>query len=71
MSCCDLVAAIKKRDANLPVVVISAPGIHHCPLADYMLESFDPVRLLSLLQGLVPAATEAIEKTNERLSDTR
>jgi DNA-binding NtrC family response regulator len=71
MSCCDLVAAIKHRDAKLPIIVISAPGTHHCPQADYMLESFDPVRLLALLQSLVPAATNAIEKNNEKLSQDR
>ncbi len=68
MSCCDLVAAIKQRDAKLPIIVVSAPGSHHCPQADYMLESFDPVRLLALLQSLVPAAAAVIEKTDEHLS---
>jgi DNA-binding response OmpR family regulator len=71
MSCCDLVAAIKQRDAKIPIVVISAPGSHHCPQADYMLESFDPVRLLALLQSLVPSATNTIERNNEKLSQDR
>ena len=68
MSCCDLVAAIKQRDAKLPIIVVSAPGTHHCPQADYMLESFDPVRLLALLQSLVPTAAAVIEKNDERLN---
>jgi DNA-binding NtrC family response regulator len=67
MVCCDLVAKIKESDAKLPVIVISAPGTHQCPQADYLLESFEPARLLVLLQSLVPSATEAIEKRNEQL----
>jgi DNA-binding NtrC family response regulator len=71
MTCCDLTEAIKERDSKLPVVVISAPGTHECPHADYMLESFDPGRLLALLQSLVPSATASIEKKNEQLNQTR
>ena len=68
MSCCELVGHIKKFDANLPVVTISAPGTHECPEADHMLESFEPAKLLTLLQSLVPVETAAIEKRNEQLT---
>jgi len=68
MTCCDLVAQIKQNDAKLPVVVISAPGTHECPQADHLLESFEPAKLLVLLQSLVPAETAAIEKRNEELT---
>jgi CheY-like chemotaxis protein len=68
MTCCDLVASLKKANAKLPVVVISAPGTHECPEADHLLESFDPAKLLALLQSLTPAATAAIEKRNEELT---
>jgi CheY-like chemotaxis protein len=68
MSCCDLVAKLKELDANLPVVVISAPGTHDCPQADHLLESFEPAKLLALLQSLAPAETAAIEKRNEQLT---
>jgi DNA-binding NtrC family response regulator len=68
MTCCDLVARIKEFDAKLPVVVISSPGTHECPQADHLLESFEPARLLALLQSLDPSATEAIEKRNEQLN---
>ncbi len=71
MKCCDLVAKIKERDAKLPVIVISAPGTHDCPQADHQLESFEPARLLVLLQSLVPDATAAIEKRNEQLTKTQ
>ena len=68
MPCCDLVSALKTLQPHLPVVVISSPGTHECPQADHMLESFEPGRLLTLLQALVPAETAAIEKHNEQLN---
>ena len=68
MSCCDLIAKLKLIAPNLPIVVISAPGTHECPQADHMLESFEPAKLLVLLQSLVPAQTAAIEKHNEHLT---
>jgi DNA-binding NtrC family response regulator len=70
MSCCDLTAAIKKSAPKLPVVVISSPGTHDCPQADHVLESFEPAKLLRLLQSLVPEETAAIEKRNEQLNQT-
>jgi CheY-like chemotaxis protein len=71
MACCDLVARLKQIDAKLPIVVISAPGTHECSQADYQLESFEPAKLLALLQSLVPAETAAIEKRNEQLTQTQ
>jgi CheY-like chemotaxis protein len=68
MKCCDLVARLKEIAPPLPVVVISAPGTHECPQADHLLESFEPSKLLALLQALVPAQTAAIEKRNEQLT---
>jgi CheY-like chemotaxis protein len=69
MTCCDLVAQLKHANAALPIVVISAPGTHECPQADHLLESFQPAKLLMLLQSLVPVETAAIEKRNEELTE--
>jgi DNA-binding NtrC family response regulator len=71
MSCCDLVAGIKAQSPQMPVVVISSPGTHECEQADHLLESFEPARLLNLLQSLVPAETAEIEKRNEELNQIR
>ena len=71
MPCCELVAQIKQESTGLPVIVISAPGTHECPQADHLLESFEPAKLLALLQSLVPAETAAIEKRNEELTKTK
>jgi hypothetical protein len=71
MSCCDLTAKIKATNPRMPIVVISSPGTHECKDADHMLESFEPGRLLVLLQSLVPEAAAAIEKRNEQLNQTQ
>jgi DNA-binding response OmpR family regulator len=71
MSCCDLVAGIKAQRSDIPVVVISSPGTHECDQADHMLETFEPARLLTLLQSLVPAEAAEIEKRNEELNQIR
>ena len=71
MSCCDLVTKLKEIDSKIPVVVISAPGTHECPQADHLLESFEPAKLLSLLQSLNPTEAAAIEKRNEHLTKTQ
>lgn len=68
MTCCDLVAEIKQFNEKLPIIVISAPRTHECPQADHMLESFDPAKLLFLLQSLAPAETAKIEQRNEQLT---
>ena len=66
---CDQVAhQIKLLQPKLPVVVIAAPGFKGCPEADYLLESFDPAKLLEILRGLKPESSAEIEKRNEELS---
>ena len=71
IACCELVPQLKKLQPNTPVVVIGGPGIHHCPGADHVLESFEPAKLLFLLQSLVPEDTALIEKRNEQLDKHR
>jgi CheY-like chemotaxis protein len=66
MSCTDMVRALKKISAAVPVVLVGYPKHENCE-ADYQLESFDPRALLVLLQKLRPKETLAIEKRNETL----
>ena len=68
MSCSELIAALKEMKPNLPVIAVSAPGTAACRGADFHLESFDPKKLLGILQSLEPQQTAAIEKRNEELS---
>jgi DNA-binding response OmpR family regulator len=70
MSCADLIAGLKQKNAALPVVAIGAPGVHNCDAADHTLETFDPARLLLLLETLVPKQTAAIHAQNVQLSES-
>lgn len=64
----ELVRGIKKLQPKLPVIVISSPGFEECPDADFHLDSFQPAKLLSILQSLQPEETAEIERRNEELS---
>jgi DNA-binding response OmpR family regulator len=66
--CDDLAREIKTLQPKLPIIVIAAPGFQGCPDADYLLESFDPAKLLEILRSLKPEESAAIEKRNEDLS---
>jgi CheY-like chemotaxis protein len=67
-SCFDLVTALREIQPRLIVIAVSAPGADPVPNADHQLESFDPRRLLALLEKLKPYETAAIEARNEDLS---
>jgi DNA-binding response OmpR family regulator len=67
-SCVDLVKELKRIQPKLVVITVSAPGADPVPNADYQLESFDPRRLLALLEKLKPYETAVIEARNEDLS---
>ena len=68
VSCSDVAQEVKRLQPKMPIIVIATPGFIGCPEADYLLESFDPARLLEILRGLKPEASAAIEKRNEDLS---
>jgi DNA-binding response OmpR family regulator len=68
ISCVDVAGKIKLLQPTIPVIVIAAPGFDGCPQADYVLESFDPAKLLEILRGIKPEAAAEIEKRNEQLS---
>ena len=63
MDCCDLVRALKSVRPGLPVVVVSSPRARTmCTEGDHVLESFEPARLIDLLQKLLPTAAAAIQQ---------
>ena len=66
--CSHLVQSIKVMQPNIPVIVITPPGAVHCYGADHYLESFDPKRLLGILQELVPEGAAIIEAREESLA---
>lgn len=68
LSCTEVAASLKKIKPSIPIIVIAAPGFAGCPPADYILESFDPGKLLDTLRDLEPKDSAEIEQRNEQLS---
>ena len=68
-SSADLVRSLKDLDPKMTVILIGRPGTEFSPAADYHLESFDPNKILTLLQRLQPEQAAAIERRNETLSE--
>jgi len=68
VSCSDVAIEVKQLQPKIPIIVIAAPGFSGCPQADYLLESFDPAKLLETLRRLKPEASAEIERRNEELS---
>lgn len=66
--CDDLVNSLRRIQPKVVVIAVSAPGADNVPNADHQLESFDPRKLLALLEKLKPYETAAIEARNEDLS---
>jgi response regulator RpfG family c-di-GMP phosphodiesterase len=66
-----LIAALKQIEPQITVIQVCNPRHTPCRDADYTLESFDPRRLLALLEKLQPEAIAAIEKRNEDLEDAQ
>jgi DNA-binding response OmpR family regulator len=65
--CERIVAAIRARAPQVPIVVIQGPSGEACPGASHYVDSFDPAALLELLQKLFPRATQAIEQQDDAL----
>jgi DNA-binding response OmpR family regulator len=68
ITCRKIAQAIKASQPVMPVIVITSPGDEDCPEADFLLETFEPAKLLETLKKIKPEASEAIEKRNEELS---
>ena len=68
MHCTDLVKGLREIRPDLPIISICPPGSGACEGVTQQLESFDPRRLLAILEKLVPEASDAIEKHEEDLA---
>ncbi len=68
VSCGEVAATLKSIDPAIPIIVIAAPGFVDCPAADHHIESFEPGKLLGVLQALKPKESYEIEQRNEDLS---
>ena len=68
MPCPEIVAALKQLQPKLPIIVVSSPRSGPCA-ADHNLDSFDPHQLLSLIERLLPEATNRLIHRAEQLRD--
>lgn len=67
MRCAEFIRKVKKVAPAVPVIDVCTPLIGICPDADYHLETYNPAKLLELLESLRPEAAAAIEKRDEQL----
>jgi len=67
MPCDKMLAELQAINPNIPRVVVETPSGTSCELATHVLDTFDPARLLKLLENLFADAAKAIEKRNEEL----
>ncbi len=67
MNCPELVERLKAIKPSLPVIAVGAAG--NCGPADYHVESFNPAKLLLVLQKLQPGETVEIAETNKALCE--
>lgn len=67
MPCDELIDALKQIRPTVPVVVVSRNFRGGCSKADHEVDTFEPGKLLAVLQGLCPQQADAVEKRNEEL----
>ena len=70
LPCSEVVKQLKAIQPSVIVVAVGRLGNDPCAGADHYLESFDPAKLLKLLQRLHPEKTAMILQVDERLSDS-
>ena len=68
IKCNELAREIKALHPGITIILVTGPGMVDCPEADYLLESFEPAKLLEILRNLKPDESKEIEKRNEDLS---
>jgi DNA-binding NtrC family response regulator len=68
MPCTGLVNELRSVRPDIPIIAICPPGSPACEGVTDQLESFDPRRLLAILEKLVPDQADAIEKHEEELA---
>lgn len=66
--CAELVAAMKKMQPKLPVVVTSDSGQDDCGLGDHSVRTFDPASLLETLRSIFPEQDKMIRQTEKKLA---
>jgi DNA-binding response OmpR family regulator len=65
--CEKVVATIRGRLPQVPIIVVQGPSRESCPSASHNVDSFDPATLLELLHKLFPRASQAIKQQDDAL----
>jgi DNA-binding NtrC family response regulator len=68
MTCEELIEGLRKIKKNIPTIVICGPDGENCPSADYLVESYDPRKLLEALRKIEPERVAEIEREEEKLN---
>jgi hypothetical protein len=63
------VKQLKQIQPLMPIIVVGTLGRDFCTGADQYLETFDPAKLLKVLQKLNPEKTAMILVQDKKLSD--
>jgi DNA-binding response OmpR family regulator len=71
LPCSLLVKRIKESHPRLAIILAGTLGKDHCDGADYYLETFDPNKLLRVLQELEPEKTAQILRNDQKLIEPR
>lgn len=69
ISCEQLIQRLRSVKPEIPVIVTSAGGHSHCPGEYHHVDSYDPKKLLDVLQKLKPEQTRQTAERDARLED--
>ena len=70
LPCSDVVKQLKQIQLLMIIIVVGSLGHDFCTGADQYLETFDPAKLLKVLQKLDPEKTAMVLEQDKRLSDS-
>jgi response regulator RpfG family c-di-GMP phosphodiesterase len=70
LPCSDVVKQLKQIQPLMAIIVVGTLGHDFCTGADQYLETFDPAKLLKVLQKLDPEKTAMVLEQDQRLSDS-
>jgi len=65
MTCAEIITKLREVRSDVPIITITATGNDPCGGEDFHVSSYDPRRLLSVLERVVPESTREIERNEE------
>lgn len=68
-SCRELIERLRQVRADVPVVTVSASGHDPCGLEQFHVSSYDPRKLLGVLEEVCPQSAPSIEHEEERAEE--